>query len=267
MNLSLCTALADLCPPFGRAGADKAVLNKCNTRRSMKEDESDTMFGGQPAEISHQTWYQSNSNTELSDWYEICMKIPQILNVCHKHHSSLTILLMEEILHQLIGSLSHYFQGFIHPRWLVGFLPSTRWLKTSKCIQMGTVLQGRTDMNRLKMWFSYSFRCSSCQTLMTNIKLELLYTCYHEFKIYSIEKCKFHRYVWLRRWLGRNSKRYSNITQLFTVPSTPPSQGPTNKNNQQTPNLVYPPWNYQQTPLKIGRAPKGKDRIPIDFQV
>ena len=27
------------------------------------------------------------------------------------------ILLMEEILHQLIGSLSHYVQGFIHPRW------------------------------------------------------------------------------------------------------------------------------------------------------
>ena len=27
------------------------------------------------------------------------------------------ILLMEEILHQLIGSLSHYLQGFIHVRW------------------------------------------------------------------------------------------------------------------------------------------------------
>ena len=27
------------------------------------------------------------------------------------------ILLMEEILHQLIDSLSHYLQGFIHPRW------------------------------------------------------------------------------------------------------------------------------------------------------
>ena len=27
------------------------------------------------------------------------------------------ILLMEEILHQLIGSLSHYLEGFIHPRW------------------------------------------------------------------------------------------------------------------------------------------------------
>ena len=28
-----------------------------------------------------------------------------------------SILLMEEILHQLISSLSHYLQGFIHPRW------------------------------------------------------------------------------------------------------------------------------------------------------
>ena len=27
------------------------------------------------------------------------------------------ILLMAEILHQLIGSLSHYLQGFRHPRW------------------------------------------------------------------------------------------------------------------------------------------------------
>ena len=30
------------------------------------------------------------------------------------------IQLMEEILHQLIGSLVHYLQGFIHPRWLFG---------------------------------------------------------------------------------------------------------------------------------------------------
>ena len=37
------------------------------------------------------------------------------------HHirvwSYMIILLMAEILHQLIGSLSHYLQGFIHPRW------------------------------------------------------------------------------------------------------------------------------------------------------
>ena len=32
---------------------------------------------------------------------------------CHHSH----ILLMEEILHQLISGLSHYLQGFIHPRW------------------------------------------------------------------------------------------------------------------------------------------------------
>ena len=29
----------------------------------------------------------------------------------------LKILLMDEILHQFLGSLSHYLQGFIHPRW------------------------------------------------------------------------------------------------------------------------------------------------------
>ncbi len=32
---------------------------------------------------------------------------------------------MEEILHQLIGSLSHYLQGFIHPGGCLGYLPST----------------------------------------------------------------------------------------------------------------------------------------------
>ena len=31
--------------------------------------------------------------------------------------SEFEILLMEEILHQLIGSLSHYSRGFTHPRW------------------------------------------------------------------------------------------------------------------------------------------------------
>ena len=32
---------------------------------------------------------------------------------------------MEEILYQLIGSLSHFLRLFPHPRWLAGFLPST----------------------------------------------------------------------------------------------------------------------------------------------
>ena len=34
------------------------------------------------------------------------------------------LLLMEEILCQLIWKISHDLQGFIHPRWLPGFLPS-----------------------------------------------------------------------------------------------------------------------------------------------
>ena len=38
--------------------------------------------------------------------------------------SQLSWVLLEEILHQLIGRFSRYLQGFIHPRWLAGF-PST----------------------------------------------------------------------------------------------------------------------------------------------
>ena len=37
LSLSLCTALAGLCPPFGLAGADTAVLNRCKTSQSMKK--------------------------------------------------------------------------------------------------------------------------------------------------------------------------------------------------------------------------------------
>ena len=39
-----------------------------------------------------------------------------MLHQDHENHV-IIILLMEEILHQLIGSLSHCLQGFIHPRW------------------------------------------------------------------------------------------------------------------------------------------------------
>ena len=34
-----------------------------------------------------------------------------------KFRCKIKVLLMEEILHQFIGSLSHYLQGFLHPRW------------------------------------------------------------------------------------------------------------------------------------------------------
>ena len=35
------------------------------------------------------------------------------------------LMLVEEILNRLMGSLSHDVWGFIHPRWLAAFLPST----------------------------------------------------------------------------------------------------------------------------------------------
>ena len=44
------------------------------------------------------------------------------LGVPNSRENRDVILLMEEILHQLIGSFSYYLQGFIHPRWLAGFL-------------------------------------------------------------------------------------------------------------------------------------------------
>ena len=45
------------------------------------------------------------------------------------------ILLMEENLHQLIGSLPQYLQGFIHPRWIAAFLLSQYW-----CFQSSKIM-------------------------------------------------------------------------------------------------------------------------------
>ncbi len=53
-------------------------------------------------------------------WIKIRLRIWKPLN-SDQFGSMSEVLLMEEILHQLIGSLSHYLQGFLHP----GFLPST----------------------------------------------------------------------------------------------------------------------------------------------
>ncbi len=39
------------------------------------------------------------------------------MNLLSLKNDFMTLLLMEEILHQLIDSLSLFLQGFIHPRW------------------------------------------------------------------------------------------------------------------------------------------------------
>ena len=46
------------------------------------------------------------------------------------------VLLMEEILHQLIGSLSHYLQRFLHPRWCRFCPPTVRLYLHATYIQM-----------------------------------------------------------------------------------------------------------------------------------
>ena len=60
-------------------------------------------------------------------WWNVLVEKPLSCPERESYHNLMTspslpqkiseILLMAEILHQLIGSLSHYLQGFIHPRW------------------------------------------------------------------------------------------------------------------------------------------------------
>jgi len=51
-------------------------------------------------------WSWSNLSFWVDRWKDVVLPT-----------DSHVILLMEEILHQLIGSLSHYLQGLFHPRW------------------------------------------------------------------------------------------------------------------------------------------------------
>ena len=64
-------------------------------------------------------------------WVVLLSWVEQIWSLARKHqarkkHLLAKFLLMEEILHQLIGRLCLYLQGFIHPTWLgMGLQPST----------------------------------------------------------------------------------------------------------------------------------------------
>ena len=68
-----------------------------------------------------------NKKDDVNTWY--CW---YLMDQIRSPVSSGTILLMEEVLHQLIGSLSYYLQGFINPRWC-RFLPSTAWYTCPIC--------------------------------------------------------------------------------------------------------------------------------------
>ena len=62
------------------------------------------------------------------------------------------LLLMEEILHQLIGSLPHYLQGFIHPRWLLG-------------ISSNSGILGNWSESYLSVLKNWSETCKECAAL------------------------------------------------------------------------------------------------------
>ena len=79
-------------------------------------------------EMKIKWWWDSWDEDHDGDFWSSGRFISAIRSKCckgmqaavSKHKSSKLLwflLLMEEILHQLIGSLSHYLQGFIHPRW------------------------------------------------------------------------------------------------------------------------------------------------------
>ncbi len=77
-------------------------------------------------------WSWDQENELLQFWtLSPCYSKPSaVRQICSRRFETATwwkhvLLLMEESLHQLIGSLSHYLQGFIHPRWLAGYQPST----------------------------------------------------------------------------------------------------------------------------------------------
>ena len=78
---------------------------------------------------------QGDDRTMLSCWQNMCPQTCRIVGgrfLSQQTANYIKLLLMEDILHQLIGSLSHYLQGFIHPRWCKCFVkrhvksPTTR---------------------------------------------------------------------------------------------------------------------------------------------
>jgi len=96
-----------------------------------------------------------------------------IVTLCHHHSFNYcfylpVILFTEEILHQLIGSLSHYLQGFVHPRWW----SLDSWTINSSHARPFLCFRGQLFcwISRMKNWTSLvASVCRDCGVTQINV--------------------------------------------------------------------------------------------------
>ena len=96
-----------------------------------------------------------------------------IVTLCHHHSFNYcfylpVILFTEEILHQLIGSLSHYLQGFVHPRWwsLDSWTINSIHARPFLCFRR----QQFCWISRMKNWTSLvASVCRDCRVTQINV--------------------------------------------------------------------------------------------------
>ena len=72
------------------------------------------------------------------------------------------------------GTLSHYLQGFIHPRWLAGFLPSTVSLSPTKALLKMMFLLQRWAM--LVSWRVHRWKLRWFHLKITQLKSKIIWT-------------------------------------------------------------------------------------------
>ena len=114
-----------LCPHFkcldvkGRKPIPLGILNNSRRIHPVIEQWGNEMGGVRDREGSDckcQRVFKCNTNTDRVAYSTTSTTLHKV-QLLQKFHLSTIILLMERILHQLIGSLSHDLQGFMHPRW------------------------------------------------------------------------------------------------------------------------------------------------------
>ena len=115
------------------------------------------------------------------------------------------ILLMEEILHQLIGSLSHYLQGYVHAGGCLGFLPTVSNMFIPSILAL--------NIHSLQGVKTHPFGgCKDWALGARHLVPGWLQNCLRDFLTLPVTRCIF--------WsLKRKSKKsFSESSQLFCYP-------------------------------------------------